>query len=209
MLLKHDLVEYGLVNSFGLDGLIRSLPNSYWLKQTEDRKKLAGSRPGNATYLFNESPAFVPRRNLLERLTRDGYLDVRVYKEDPLFNSVNLILNDCINHFFPNGSIMRVQVAELPIGKIIKKHRDSGILTKIHRLHIPLITKKGVNFHINDSTYFLEKDHLYDLNNVVFHSVSNDSDIDRYHLLLDLLPNEEGLIRYHFTDEDFRLATSS
>ena len=76
-----------------------------------------------------------------------------------------------------------------------------GILARIHRLHIPIITAEGVHFFVKQNRYFLEPSHLYELNNAVVHSVVNKSDVERVHLLVDMLPEEVGGISVHFNEK--------
>lgn len=76
-----------------------------------------------------------------------------------------------------------------------------GILARIHRLHIPIITADGVHFFVKQKRYFLEPSHLYELNNAVVHSVVNNSDVERVHLLVDMLPEEVGGITVHFNEK--------
>ena len=86
---------------------------------------------------------------------------------------------------------MRVQLAELPPGQIIAPHKDVGILALIHRMHIPIITHHDVKFIIDNQLFVLEEGVLYDLNNAVMHSVVNKSLVNRFHLLVDLLPHSD------------------
>ena len=95
---------------------------------------------------------------------------------------------------------MRVQLATLPSGEEISPHRDLGILARIHRLHIPIITAQGFIF-VRRKRYFLEPAHLYELNNGVMHSVVNKSEVERVHLLVDMLPEEVGGINVHLDEK--------
>jgi len=101
----------------------------------------------------------------------------------------------------PDCDVMRVQLAELPPGQIIAPHKDVGILALIHRMHIPIITHHDVKFIIDNQLFVLEEGVLYDLNNAVMHSVVNKSLVNRFHLLVDLLPHSVAKARY-FDDEE-------
>ena len=132
---------------------------------------------------------------------KNSFLNVVHYKKDPLYETVTKIIKTQVKPFFMDAEPLRVQLASLPPGGVISTHRDIGILTKIHRLHIPIITKEGVNFFVRKNKYYLEPEHLYDLNNVFMHSVTNNSDINRIHLLIDMLPEKVGKISTHLDEK--------
>ena len=59
------------------------------------------------------------------------------------------------------------------------------------------MTHPDVNFQVDGERFTLEEGHLYELNNTRRHSVRNESSLDRVHLLVDMLPNDEAEILYH------------
>ena len=154
---------------------------------------MAANRPGNAVFFFNDIPTCV-NRNIL-REASSGFVNVLRYAHRPLFHDVAALIERDILPSFPDCDMMRVQVAELPPGEVIEPHRDIGILTQVHRLHVPLVTHRDVNF-------FIQEGRLYDLNNAVMHSVANESDVMRVHLLVDLMPHSLARARYHDTEEE-------
>lgn len=76
--------------------------------------------------------------------------------------------------------------AKLKAGASIPRHKDGGWFVKTHRLHIPIITDPRVIFSIGDDTYHLEKGVVYEFNNMNMHGVTNPTNIDRVHLMIDL-----------------------
>jgi len=90
-----------------------------------------------------------------------------------------------------SGKLVRMTLAELaPRGKIAT-HVDNGIsITAVHRCHIPVLTNEGVKFIIERIPYFLKPDIAYEFDNTRAHSVDNQSDQRRVHLLCDVLPPE-------------------
>ncbi|MCI5076132.1 aspartyl/asparaginyl beta-hydroxylase domain-containing protein [Oricola sp.] len=192
------LKTYGLVDIEPLREAMEKLPYSYWESDRDSRVSLAGDRPGNAVFLYNDKPANVMRKTLFE--ARSGYVNVMRYADRPLIDLVDDIIEKYIQPEFPNCDPMRVQLAELPPGQVITPHRDMGILAAIHRTHVPIVTDPGVKFIIQRQAYFLEPGRLYDLNNVVVHSVENQSDVMRVHLMVDMLPHSIARCRYHETE---------
>ena len=96
----------------------------------------------------------------------------------------------------------RIRFMKLAAGKSLRKHNDNIDLDietkKIIRLHIPIRTNKDVVFTVYDSDeddvgqeLNLKEGHYYYLDVTKPHSVSNNSSIDRYHLVVDCYVNEE------------------
>jgi hypothetical protein len=96
----------------------------------------------------------------------------------------------------------RIRLMKLAAGKSLRKHNDNidpDIENKkIVRIHIPIRTNSKVVFTIytNDEdergeTFNLEVGRFYYLDVTKPHSVSNNSSIDRYHLVVDCYVNEE------------------
>ena len=96
----------------------------------------------------------------------------------------------------------RIRFMKLAAGKSLRKHNDNidqDIESKkLIRLHVPIRTNKDVVFTIYDS----DEDHVgqklnlkagryYYLDVTKPHSVSNNSNEDRYHLVVDCYVNEE------------------
>ena len=90
----------------------------------------------------------------------------------------------------------RIRLMKLAAGKSLRKHNDNIDLDietkKIIRLHIPIRTNKDVVFTVYDSDeddvgqeLNLKAGHYYYLDVTKPHSVSNNSSIDRYHLVVD------------------------
>ena len=198
------LIRYEKVDISKLEAAMKSQPASYWEIDRVNRVALAGSRPGNAVFFYNDKPAFASRRPIDEIET--GILNVLRYSARPLFKEVNAIIQEHIKTEFPDCNPIRVQLAELPPGEVIAPHRDQGILSMIHRLHVPVVTHKDVIFVIQDERFFLEVGQLYDLNNAVKHSVENNSSVMRIHLLVDMLPDRLARVVYHDSEDAMRAA---
>lgn len=90
------------------------------------------------------------------------------------------------------GYFIRVSLVRLKAGCTIAKHQDMNFsLTHSHRLHLPVITNDKVWFTVGSETLNLREGQLYEINNRRLHSVANQGDADRVHLILDfVLPGE-------------------
>jgi aspartyl/asparaginyl beta-hydroxylase (cupin superfamily) len=69
----------------------------------------------------------------------------------------------------------------------IDKHIDAGkSLSICHRVHIPIITNKNVLFEIDNEIKNLKEGEMWEINNSEkIHSVVNNSNTDRIHLIVD------------------------
>lgn len=94
-----------------------------------------------------------------------------------------------IAEHYPDGDIVRLMLAELPVGGAIKRHRDSGaLLTVVHRCHAAIETNPGVQFLIDDVARPFPVGEAYEVDNTRPHEVRNDGATRRVHLICDILP---------------------
>lgn len=194
------LVDYGPVDVADLREQMDLVPPGFWDVDAASRNRLAGDRPGRAVFFYNDKPAGVDRNSFRE--AESGRVSVLAYRNRPLFGQVARLIDTAVRPHFPQCDPVRVQLAELPPGCAIAPHADRNLLTMMHRLHIPIVTDEHVRFVIDRQTYLLKAGHLYDLNNVVVHSVQNTGSINRIHLLIDMLPQAVAQARYFDLLED-------
>ena len=102
----------------------------------------------------------------------------------------------------------RIRFTKLVAGKALKKHTDNiddDIKNKkIVRLHIPIRTNEDVifTFYENEKDskgklFNLKTGHYYYLDVTKPHSVRNNSNIDRYHLVVDCFVNDALKTLFH------------
>ncbi|MGE0735264.1 MAG: aspartyl/asparaginyl beta-hydroxylase domain-containing protein [Alphaproteobacteria bacterium] len=201
------LIDLGPIEIDALRAKLLLQPASFWAMDRENRVQAAGDRPGNAVFYFNDVPACANRNPIYE--AQIGKLSVLRYPDRALFAEINELIETAIKPILPDCGVMRVHLAELPPGQVIKPHFDGNILAYTHRLHVPLVTHAGVKFIIDGKSFFLEVGRLYDLNNVLVHSVVNDSDVMRIHLLIDMLPRSVAKINYYDTEAAMKSALAA
>jgi len=85
-----------------------------------------------------------------------------------------------------NARIMTLMLTKLYSHCSIPEHLDGGMLVNIHRCHLPIITNKDCDFFINKKKFFFEEGKVIEFNNTMLHSVMNNSDVDRVHLICDI-----------------------
>lgn len=92
---------------------------------------------------------------------------------------------------YGRGDFVRVLLVKLKKNTKIKPHVDSGIgLILSKRTHIPIITNNFVTFTVNGETKNLKEGEIWEIDNQKQHSVENNSEIDRIHLIIDYLVHE-------------------
>lgn len=78
---------------------------------------------------------------------------------------------------------------KLKANTLIPRHRDRGPLTaKTHRIHIPIITNTECIFSVGDEYKNLGPGQIWIIDNVNrYHSVENNGENDRIHLIIDAI----------------------
>lgn len=89
------------------------------------------------------------------------------------------------------GKVVRAEIVEMPGSHDIRTHVDGGTFLNIaRRIHIPLITNENVFFTVFNKTINMSVGSWYEINNILPHSVKNNSPSKRIHMILDILPNK-------------------
>ena len=128
-----------------------------------------------------------------------NYFNPRLQTKHPaLYHPFEFMLKDTLEFLrnFYNGVIFKILIVKLKAFSVIPPHPDSGFSLELtHRIHIPIITNENVSFTVGNSTIIMMPGQLYEINNLTDHSVCNNSNQDRIHLIIDIIENktiEEG-----------------
>jgi len=90
-----------------------------------------------------------------------------------------------------DGKVIRSEIIQMNKNSTIKSHVDGGVMLQVaRRVHVPLITNPKVIFNVFGEEKYLEVGNWYEINNIIPHSVVNDSDYDRVHAIIDIMPNK-------------------
>lgn len=102
----------------------------------------------------------------------------------------------------PSGYIVRMIIVRLLAQGEITPHVDNGYsLCRCHRVHIPLVTSDKTSFTVGDESKNMQEGEIWEINNRRDHSVVNNSDQNRIHLIIDyVLPGER--IKDTFEDQN-------
>jgi len=90
-----------------------------------------------------------------------------------------------------SGIVVRAEVIKMMPNVNIRKHVDGGEFLKYaRRCHIPINTNEDVYFTVFNNRVNMKEGIVYEINNSLPHSVENNSNKERDHLILDILPIE-------------------
>jgi hypothetical protein len=124
-------------------------------------------------------------------------------KQNKIHNNYHLFqMKDFLNNLKPlyeskygNGEFIRVLIVKLFNNSNILPHVDQGSsLSNSKRTHIALITNDKITFTVNDEVKNLKEGEIWEIDNTKVHSVSNPTNLDRIHLIIDWMPNKVNLI---------------
>jgi hypothetical protein len=115
--------------------------------------------------------------------------DVNYFKNIKCNEDLKSIYNYLENIY--KGKVVRTEIIQMNKKSFIKPHVDGGVMLQVgRRIHIPLITNSKVVFEVFGEKKYLEVGNWYEINNIIPHSVTNDSDQDRIHFIIDLMPEK-------------------
>lgn len=106
---------------------------------------------------------------------------------------IELITNHINKSKNKKGFIIRFEIVKMPAKTSIPTHKDnSPSLVEHSRVHLPIQTATDVYFKINDEEKNLKEGEMWEINNIDIHSVTNNSSIDRIHIIVDWkeIPNK-------------------
>lgn len=110
------------------------------------------------------------------------------------------VLDEIVKPYgYNNGFYPRVMLAKLAPGGMISPHID-GIPPKVggHKIHLVLKTNPECYFYILPDRYHLEENNAYEINNAAMHSVLNNGNSERIHLIFEYLNIDIQPNRDHF-----------
>ena len=151
-----------------------------WLEDTQ-RQELYEVHKETVTYFLTDYD--------LDWRVGDKYAGSVRNPNSPLYQLVKPIIEDLEK--IHNGRVGRAIFPKLTAGKDISGHYDEGVyLDVVRRNHIAIITNPDVWFAVGGGWINMLEGECWEINNMKWHEVSNKSDKDRVHLLIDIIPNQ-------------------
>ena len=168
--------------------LLTAMPESAWLEGENLRRSLTLYRETHSIFLKSVS-AQLFGQILAERPLREADVEIQGQWGE-LVAETEALIQQIIQYLGVEGIVTRIQFARMKPGTKIQPHIDQSLmLVASHRVHIPLTSNAGVTFTIDDQNCHFEPGEVFELNNRVVHSVVNDGETDRIHLIVDYLPD--------------------
>lgn len=167
--------------------------NAVLSKHSFELRKGNGRRAETSVYKNTRGWSTIPLRTL------NGWLGEKGNQLRRLKRGMKFKWTEAIQHMPYLRSYLRslgtriylVRMMCLEAGGKIHPHTDGFAFRdreKMLRCHIPLVTHRNVKFVVANKTYYLSPGHLWFTRVDKTHSVTNDSDVDRVHLVVDLAP---------------------
>lgn len=101
---------------------------------------------------------------------------------EPLLQSIS-------DYYTGEGYVVRALLTRLKPHGVIPPHVDQGYsLLHCRRIHIPLVTTDTVAFTVGGEQRAMKEGEVWEINNAREHSVFNQSDQTRVHLIIDWVP---------------------
>tara|TARA_B100001778_G_C18433299_1_gene558854 strand:+ start:190 stop:792 length:603 start_codon:yes stop_codon:yes gene_type:complete len=124
----------------------------------------------------------------------DKYYDKKFFTE----------LEQKLHDFYGHGYFVSLLFARLKPNGRIEPHVDGGLSVVHNRdIHIPVSTNKNCVFTVGDSTRHMKIGEIVEIDNTVTHSVVNDSEESRIHLMVEWCNTEKGNYTYEYVDSVF------
>lgn len=90
-----------------------------------------------------------------------------------------------------DGKVGKCIFIKMPAHKSVGEHRDAmDYLGAVRRHHIAIKTNENVVFFVNKERKNMKVGECWEINNNLLHSVENNGDSERIHLMIDILPNK-------------------
>ena len=160
-----------------IDNKVR-LFNSEWFIDTSTQNMYWPHKSTNTYFLIEHSYDWQYGDKYMPEFK---YLDIELWEAvKPIVNYLESIID---------GKMGKVMLVNLPGGKDVLEHKDSGdYLDIVRRFHIPIITNKNVYFQIEDEVKNMKAGECWEINNSKLHSVKNEGVENRVHLMIDVMP---------------------
>jgi hypothetical protein len=153
-----------------------SLTPEDW-KKYKERKAARGAAAENTDTI---PLIYDIKQRLNSEVVHENHKKFKMYIEEIVFAAAGYV---------GEIEVQQAMLTKLNSKVIIPRHRDRGPLTaKTHRIHVPIITNTGCIFTVGDESKNLEPGQIWIIDNVNrYHSVENNGDEDRVHLIIDAI----------------------
>ena len=183
----------GMCDIVELKTLINTVTQAQWLEHNERQEVFdVHSHTQTIPLIFDADyrhrfPTTLPQLEKFQQQLAPVMQNIVDYYSKQTINTRNTRQNPVAKGYF--GRIILVKLASQ---SEISEHTDNGFsLSRVHRIHLPIITNEQVEFTVDDVTKSLKAGELWEINNRGTHSVKNLSEQSRIHFIFDfVIPGE-------------------
>ena len=169
---------YEVLGNYPVDQLlekVKTLTEDDW-SAWKGRQVFPHQRGSQTIVFLNEAEPNVP--SYANDIFNEKYINLFNPELDEIYSTIRTV--------HPNGSPRRVMLVNRPAGCVVGKHYDLGEhLVRCRRIHLAIQTDPAVIFTVDNAEFHIELGVLTEINNQKEHSVANNSEIDRIHLMVD------------------------
>ncbi|MGB0525422.1 MAG: aspartyl/asparaginyl beta-hydroxylase domain-containing protein [Flammeovirgaceae bacterium] len=167
--------QLGTVHLGDVKQLVAQLPQALWAAET--------SRRANDYFCFHDTEHI-----LFVFMHGENHEN---YVEKPLWNfwkpKLMPLIEQAVKPYgYERGVVVKAMFAKLKARGKITKHIDYVTRDQhVHKIHIPIITNPAVKMLVGTEEFYLQEGEAYEVNNLIYHAVNNDSDEDRVHFIFE------------------------
>jgi hypothetical protein len=184
--LGFKIQEFGSIDVSSMIDTLESITDEQWLEK-DGRQEIHDVHSNTQSLLLIWPSEIILREHIKGEINHKNY---------DMFNMKEFLesIKPMYQQRFGEGEFYRASITRLKPKSNIERHTDTYYtLLKCRRTHIPLVTNNDIKFLVEGKNHSLKVGKIYELNNALHHSVRNESDEYRIHLILDYVPNNNSL----------------
>jgi hypothetical protein len=167
---------------YEIDGIISGVLNftDEWFINTSRQEKYSVHKHTNSYFIYQTDLNWKSAEFFLvePKTINKNILDL----VEPIIKSLENLYDGV------RGNVLFIKL--LAGTKILPHHDDGEYLECTRRNHIPIITSDKTSFSVGSEKINMGLGECWEINNTRLHSVENNSNIDRVHLVIDIMPNK-------------------
>ncbi len=173
-----NAVKLATLDVSTLKSLVLQQPDEEWVADSYRQNQFEAHKDTETIYLIFD------RDFRHSNGTRREKYPVFAPHVEPIFAMLSHVLKS-------RGAVIRCILTRLRPGGAISPHKDGGFsLVRSHRLHLAVVTSDQVTFVIGGEEIKMREGELWEIDNTRWHSVRNDGQDPRVHLIVDWAPIE-------------------
>jgi hypothetical protein len=176
--------EYNLVGLYQINDIVNIVSsfNLEWEIDTARQNQTDGTHRNTEYYMvLGALPTWDVGKNPLI---------IKHCKNEELWDLLQPIFKDLENYH--DGVVVTAMIVKLFAEKDVLPHKDEGsnYFGAVRRHHMAIKTNPSAKFFINDIEKHMKVGELWEINNNRVHYATNDGDLERIHIIIDIIPNK-------------------